>query len=281
MGEISNRFGLLAATLLLAGCAHYRAEPLRGTYVSLGSSFAAGTALGGLKPNTPERCGRSPANYASILAAQLKLDLVDVACGGATSAHVLGAWNELPPQIEAITADTRLVTITIGGNDLGYVLNLVSASCDPAKGINFGGQLRPCPPMKEPTEADYARTEAALRNIARAVKQRAPAARLIFVQYVQMVPDPACPALAISADKAMAVRAIGLRLARLTQRAAAAEGAELLAADQLSARHTACDDQPWSAGPVPSGPTANAPWHPNMAGHAALAKALARQLQRR
>ena len=280
MGQVASHRAILAASLLLAGCAHHQAEPLHGTYVSLGSSFAAGTALGGLQPGTPERCGRSPVNYASLLAARLQLSLVDVACGGATSSHVLGPWNELPAQIEAVTADTRLVTITIGGNDLGYVLNLVAASCDPAKGMTFGGQQRPCPTMRLPDEADYARTEAALRDIARAVKLRAPAARLVFVQYVQLVPDKACPALAMPANTAATVRTIGLRLAQITQRAARAEGATWLAADQLSARHTPCDDQPWSTGPKPNGPSGNAPWHPNMAGHAALADALARNLLR-
>lgn len=290
MGEVSLRSGLLAnllparllaASLLLAGCAHLPAKPVHGRYVSLGSSFAAGTALGGLKPGTPERCGRSPMNYATLLASRLQLDLVDVACGGATSAHVLGPWNELAPQIEAVTPDTRLVTITIGGNDLGYVLNLAAASCDPAKGISFGGRTLPCPALKLPSEADYARTETALRDMARAVKQRAPSARLIFVQYVQLVPEPACAALSMTAEEAIATRTIGARLAKLTARAAWAEGAEVLAADQLSARHTPCDAEPWSAGTIPTGPLANAPWHPTMTGHAALADGLARQLQRR
>ena len=39
-------------------------------------------------------------------------------------AHVLAPWNELPAQIDAVTPDTRLVTITIGGNDLNYIGNL-------------------------------------------------------------------------------------------------------------------------------------------------------------
>ena len=60
--------------------------------------------------------------------------------------------------------------------------------------------------------------------------------------------------------------------------AAEAEGAEVLAADRLSVGHTPCAKHPWSAGPQPTGPAANAPWHPNMAGHAALAEALARQV---
>lgn len=278
MGQIKTCSALLAAGFLLASCAHQPLPPLSGRYVSLGSSFAAGTALGGVKPDTPERCGRSAANYATLLASRLGLELTDTACGGATTAHVLGPWNELPPQIDAVTPQTRLVTITIGGNDLGYVRNLVAASCDPAKGISLGSRTLACPAIKEPTEADYARTEDGLRQIARTVKQRAPGARVIFVQYVRLVPDAACSGLKLSPVDAAITRTIGQRLAKLTMRAASAEGAEVLAADQLSVGHTPCAKQPWSAGPQPTGPAANAPWHPNMAGHAALAEALARQL---
>lgn len=281
MGEVRARAALLAAALLLAGCAHQPPRLQAGHYVSLGSSFAAGTALGGVKPGTPQRCGRSPVNYATLLAGRLGLELTDVACGGATTAHVLGAWNELPPQVDAVTPDTRLVTITIGGNDLSYVFNLAAASCDPARGLSFGGRTVPCPAMKGPGEPDYARVESALREIARQVKQRAPAARLVFVQYVRLVPDPACPALAMSADAAAITRTIGQRLAAITARAARLEGAEILALDRLSAAHTPCDAAPWSAGPQPLGPDANAPWHPTMAGHAAIAAALEVHLQRR
>ncbi|GGC13951.1 hypothetical protein GCM10011494_35940 [Novosphingobium endophyticum] len=37
--------------------------------------------------------------------------------GGATTAHILGPWNELPAQIDALTDDTALVTVTIGVAD--------------------------------------------------------------------------------------------------------------------------------------------------------------------
>lgn len=281
MGEVKAGPALLAAALLLAGCAHQPKLQQSGRYVSLGSSFAAGTALGGAKAETPRRCGRSPVNYATLLAGRLGLDLIDVACGGATTAHVLGPWNELPAQLDAVTPDTRLVTITIGGNDLSYVFNLAAASCDPAKGLSFGGRNAPCPASKVPGEADYTRLESGLREIARSVRQRAPAARLIFVQYVQLVPTTACAALALPADGAAMNRTIGQRLADITARAARAEGAEVLLIDRLSAAHTPCDPTPWSTGPQPLGPSANAPWHPNMAGHAAIAAALQNHLLRR
>lgn len=265
-----------ALTFLLVGCIHVQALPPGSRFVAMGSSYAAGTALGGIKPGTPERCGRSPFNYATLAATRLDLDLVDVSCGGATTAHILGPWDELPPQIEAVTPDTRLVTITIGGNDLGYVMNLAGGSCDPAKGLTYRGKTVPCPTLAAPSADDYARLEANLRQIAREVFRRAPKARLIFVQYVRLIPDQLCDAIHMSPEGALLNRVLGERLAAVTARAALAEGAEVLSADQLSRQHTACDAVPWSTGPVPLGPDANAPWHPNRDGHAAISEALGR-----
>ena len=56
--------------------------------------------------------------------------MVDVSCSGATTAHILKRWGGLPPQIDAVTPAARLVTVTIGGNDVGYVGGLMAASCD-------------------------------------------------------------------------------------------------------------------------------------------------------
>ena len=66
--------------------------------------------------------GRSGNNYAHLVAAELGLDLVDVSYSGATTAHLLDTrQDDAPPQLDALTPDTALVTITCGGNDLEYV----------------------------------------------------------------------------------------------------------------------------------------------------------------
>ena len=114
---------ITGSLLALAGCATTLAQqphsiPPGAQYVSLGSSYAAGAGIGTLVPGTPQRCGRTGNNYARQLAARLHLDLIDASCGGAKTSHTLGPWNELPPQVDAVTPATKLVTITIGGNDL-------------------------------------------------------------------------------------------------------------------------------------------------------------------
>ena len=99
-------------------------------YVALGSSYAAGPGLGDRVANSPRRAGRSTRNYAHDLADRLKLRLTDATYSGATIAQILGREAGATPisQLESVTAETRFVTVTGGGNDLGYIGYLVTAS---------------------------------------------------------------------------------------------------------------------------------------------------------
>jgi hypothetical protein len=95
---------------------------MTGRYVALGSSMAAGPGIRPRAPGAPFRSGRSARNYAHLVAEQLNLDLVDVTFSGAATAHVLAERQRgAPPQIRALDGSEELVTITIGGNDVGYV----------------------------------------------------------------------------------------------------------------------------------------------------------------
>jgi hypothetical protein len=101
-------------------------------YVALGSSFASGP---GLAPITDPVCGRSEINYAQKVAEELDLNLTDVSCWFATTADLINGQTlslfgvRRPPQIDAITRDTRLVTVTVGGNDTNYIASLVEYGC--------------------------------------------------------------------------------------------------------------------------------------------------------
>ena len=270
---------LSCAALGLTSCASISSPPSLAPgahYVAMGSSFAAGVGIGPLRPGSPERCGRTTNNYASLTAARFSLALDDHSCSGATTAHLLRGWDDLLPQLFGVRPDTRLVTITVGGNDLGYMGLLFAASCDPAAGLTVGNANRPCPaPPPLPGEADYAALEANLVQIARSVRAIAPAARVIFIQYVTLVPEQLCNATPISAEAAANARQLARRLAAVTASAAAAAGAEVLAADQLSASHTPCDADPFSNGFVVASARPGAPWHPTAEGHQAIAEALA------
>ena len=96
--------------------------PAGSHYVAMGSSFAAGPGLTPRAPGSPRRAGRSAANYAHLVAAALGLELHDVTYSGATTGDILGlSAPGQPAQLDAVTPATRLVTITAGGNDVGFL----------------------------------------------------------------------------------------------------------------------------------------------------------------
>jgi lysophospholipase L1-like esterase len=91
-------------------------------YVALGSSMAAGPGISPTAPDAPFGSGRSAVNYPHLVAERLSYDLVDVTYSGVTTANVLtDRQHHARPQIEAIDGTEDLVTVTIGGNDAGYV----------------------------------------------------------------------------------------------------------------------------------------------------------------
>ncbi len=275
-------FACLAA-LCLAACTHAGLRDVYSgaRYVNMGSSFAAGAGTGPAPPGSTPRCYRSSVNYAHLLAKRLSLSLDDVSCGGATSAHVLGAWNELPPQIDAVTSETRLVTITVGGNDLALAGNLTAASCEPGEIIRIAGMAVPCPPSRPVPEEAYARLERNMGEIARQIAARAPRARTIFIQYVTLVPQTQCPNSRLSEAEAAELRGVGARLAEITTRAAGENGAAVLRIDEMSRQHTPCDADPWSVGfPSDYVESQGAPWHPDRRGMEVIAKKLEVMLTR-
>ncbi len=273
---------LLATSLaLLAGMQTATlAQPsaAEANYVAMGSSFAAGPGLLPYEVGAPKRCWRSSRNYAHQLAQRRGLALVDVSCSGATSQAILEPWQELPAQIDAVNAATRLVTLTIGGNDLGYVGNLMALSCRTllAQGLVASGK---CFPVKELTEADFIAVDRSMRTIAAAVRARAPQARLVFVDYLTLLPHAGtCAVTPLAEAEADSAQALSVRLLTLTADVARETGAELLRASRLSMGHDACSAEPWVWGyPAPPG---GVPYHPNSVGMDALAQALDEALAR-
>lgn len=249
-------------------------------YVAMGSSYAAGPMLPPAKSGAPVRCGQSLSNYPTLLAERFGMVLVDRSCSGATTDHVLGPWGDIPPQITSVTRDTRLVTVTIGGNDLSYVGNLFTATClfNAKTMAAAGGKPQPCGTLRIPSEADYARDEAQLNEIARRVRLAAPQARLVFVQYLAPLPPAGslCAATPVSQDHAIIVREIGRRLAEITARVAQANDALLVEMNRTSATHTPCDPEPWMIGFPPGyDGRQGLQWHLNKAGMQATADDIA------
>ena len=173
---------------------------MSGRYVALGSSMAAGPGIRPSAAGAPFRAGRSARNYPHLVAEKLGLDLVDVTYSGATTANVLtDPQHGAPPQVDALDGSETLVTVTIGGNDVGYVPLLMAAGLPRiARSLPLlGGLLRE---QLDPGGRDRALVEVAesLKEVGRTVRQRAPRARVLFVDYLTLLPPAGTPAPPLS-----------------------------------------------------------------------------------
>ncbi len=261
----------LAVHLYYAGHTHSE----KPQYVALGSSFAAGPGVTELSPGSPITCGRSNDNYPHLLARKRQLSLVDVSCSGAITKHILEDGPMLQPaQISAINAETELVTVTIGGNDVSYMANLMALGCDASTGSveRFLGACHV--KTVEQVESDFAELPSRLSKIATEIHARAPKVRLVFVNYFTVLPESGtCKRLGLSVEAADRMRIVAERLASTIRDVALNNHAELLDLSSLSASHNVCAKDPWLQGRH----TASfliAPLHPNLEGMEATAVAL-------
>lgn len=105
---------LLGASLTTTAWAAPRVKPpAKPSYVALGDSYAAGVGAGSyLSDGTT--CRRSLKGYPGLIASAGGYALNFQACSGATVADVGGK------QLGALGATTSMVTITVGGNDIGF-----------------------------------------------------------------------------------------------------------------------------------------------------------------
>lgn len=265
-------FLMTIGALLVSGASGQLPGGIR--YVSMGSSYAAGPGVG-----TPDHasgaCGRSMSNYARQVAGWHHFDLVDVACSGATVDTILvHGQHGFPAQIEAVTPDTKLVSILIGGNDVGYVGNLLGLSCRDSGGTacHVGDA------------AEVARRLAALpgrldRVIAE-VRHRAAGARIVLLGYLPAVPASGgrdCVGLPLSPADIGWLRGVSIRLARVIGQAAVRNHVGVVRSSLIGAGHDVCSTTPFVTGfHPPRNPGWSRPvaYHPTQAGMDRLAAAL-------
>lgn len=264
---------LTAAALLLGGAAP--------NYVAMGSSFAAGPGIGLRAEDSPRSCLQSASNYAHLLARKRGLTLKDVTCSGATTQTVLHANAQgVPAQIEAVGAETRLVTVTVGGNDVFYMRNLWAWSCETApQAIPFLMRPYVCNPAPPEQVAEaFAGLEASMLEIASQVHARAPAARLVFVDYLTVLPDSgSCTQAPMTAGQYTMARDMAHHLLTTTHKVAEATHSLVVSAAALTHGHDVCAADPWVTGFAftrGTGGFGTMPYHPTQASMDAVAAAL-------
>ena len=249
-------------------------------YVALGSSMAAGPGIAPRADGAPWPSGRSARNYPHLVAAQLKLDLVDVTYSGATTANMLRDKQfGSPPQVDALDGSEALVTVTIGGNDVGYVPLLTLACLPwPAPWVPvLGRRIRN---LRDRAARDAALDDVAksLREVGDAIRRRSPRARVLFVDYLTVLPPAGRSASPLSNADADLGRHIAMTLERLTAEAAEASECELVKAGEASRAHHAWSAEPWTTDFHLPWPRRPAPMHPNTAGMRAVAELVTAQV---
>ena len=236
---------ICAISALLAGGLTHAAQatdaPLR--YVALGDSYSA--ASGVLPPDlfAPPLCMRSIRNYPHVIAGAVGAQLTDVTCGAADTSHFFGPqYPGVAPQLDALRADTELVTMTIGGNDSGVFISAIM-QCGSA-GLLSLGQGSPCKDRYGSSFEDTIRdsTYPALVAALEAVRARAPGAQVGILGYPWIMPaSGGCfDRMPIAAGDVPYVRGIQATLNDAVRRAAAATGVTYVGFEEVSEGHDAC-----------------------------------------
>jgi lysophospholipase L1-like esterase len=161
-----------AARLLAVTSLPVRAQPASSLvvrYVALGDSYSAGTGAGRY-PAAGKKCERSASAFPQLWAARHDpASFVSVACAGATIATVRAS------QLSALSVRTTLVSITIGGNDVGF--SQVMETC--VFQLNSA-----CVKAVTTAESSIRRLlPGRLDSLLRAIRTRAPLARIIVLGY--------------------------------------------------------------------------------------------------
>lgn len=265
---------LAALTLAAATAVGARAA----NYVALGDSYAAGPLIP--NPVLPLGCLKSDHNYPHLAAPGIGLTLRDASCSGATTVDMTNPQNvepdgPNPPQFNSLDAETTVVSLTIGGNDIGF--SEVAESC-----ITLNPFSHPCLDKYDAGGVDQlkARIEATAPKVAavlQGIHARSPSAEIYVVNYPAIFPETGygCwPQMPIGFLDVPYLRSTEQRLDSMLATQAAANGATLVNWYNASIGHDACKSSStrWVEPLVPG--ELAAPIHPNLAGMQGGAAAL-------
>lgn len=265
---------IAAVGLGAAAPAQAVSDPL--DYVALGDSYSAGSGVLPLDPSASLLCARTTKNYPNLLADRTGADFTDVTCGGAKTEHFATAqYPGVPPQFDALRADTDLVTLTIGGNDNNTFINAILA-CG-GLGVLTAGQGSPCKDTHGSSFSDdiARKTYPAITAALNEIRARSPKAEVAILGYPWIVPEQSVPGcflkMPIAKGDVPYLRKIQADLNSAVERAADATGATFVDMAAASEGHDACTPAGtrWIE-PVLFG-TNIVPVHPNAAGEAAMA----------
>jgi lysophospholipase L1-like esterase len=237
----------LLVALLAAGAASGAEE-----YVALGDSYSSGTGTG---EYYNEECRRSENSYAKLIGRQrANTKVVLRACSGAETADVTAH------QLDALSAATRWVTITAGGNDAGFA-RVLEECAKPAWAADCGKRIT--------AARRFIKRElpGRLRDLYEEVADRAREATVIVLSYPRLFKGVDCDAATFFSKREMErLNETADLLRDKTSRYARAAGPRFLFRDAIPAfaGHAVCSRSAWINGlehPLRES------FHPNRSGH--------------
>jgi lysophospholipase L1-like esterase len=200
-------------------------------YVALGDSFSSGVGTGSYTLSSS--CRRGVYAYPWLVAQQRpETSLTFVACSGATTTSLMSS------QIGSVTADTSIVTVTIGGNDIGFSNLIVQCT------------LADCSSALDSTRASLATFLAPrLDTVYTAIRSRALGARVVVLGYPRIFSSAGCfGTLGITSTERGKANQLADALDALTAARVAAAGLTYKSAVLPFTGHAVCSGSPWLNG---------------------------------
>jgi GDSL-like Lipase/Acylhydrolase family len=247
-------------------------------YVSLGDSYTAGPLIP--DPVLPLGCLKSSNNYPHLAAPSIGLPLRDPSCSGAKTDHTTQPQNvdpdgPNPPQFNSLDAETTVVSLTFGGNDIGF--SEVAQGC-----ITLNPFSTPCKDKytaggKDQLAERIAATAPKVAAVLQGIHTRSPVAKIYVLNYPAIFPETGfgCwPQMPIGFGDVPYLRSTEQKLNNMLATQAAANGATLVNWYGASIGHDACKGSStrWVEPLVPG--ELAAPIHPNKAGMVGAANVL-------
>ncbi|MGX1857096.1 SGNH/GDSL hydrolase family protein [Dietzia sp. NPDC055340] len=264
-------------------------------YVALGDSYAAvGRIAPGAWSAGPVTCVRTDDAYPNVVARELGVGtFVNASCGGAVTDDLWAPDKGVPAQFDALTEDTDLVSLSIGGNDVGFGAVLVACAVRTNTAAPF---LPVIDAVTGPVAEDFdtttgcadvidrqataalAELDTHLDEVYAEIARRSPDARVVTTGYLAAIPEddatiassPACePLMAATRDERDKVRTFQNDLNDVVQAAAERNGATVVIPDEPG--HSMCAPADTRRVDLLGVETGAAPVHPTTVGHAHVA----------
>ena len=274
----SRILALLAAALVALAVQAPGAFAAPPSYVALGDSYTAGPVIPIQIP--PFGCLKSDHNYPHLAAPQLgEPAFRDASCSGAETGDMTHAQNVSPgpnpPQFDSLDANTRIVSIGIGGNDIGF--SEIARNCSSTTPTGHPCQDRYVVNGHDEISERIAATAPKVAAVLQGIHARSPKARVYLVNYLPIFPETGngCwPQVPVTPEDVPYLRAKQQELNQMLADQAAANNATLVNAYAAGIGHDACElpTVRWVEPAAPTTPAA--PLHPNLFGMQATARTL-------